>query len=90
MLGILLVFLAPFILVLILALLLPRAGALLAWIVGLLPAAWLAVESSETLANPLTLFFIASVMALPALAGAFGGLALARLLGRSRSRRSAR
>lgn len=87
MLAIPILFLVPALVAFGLALLLPRGGALAAWIVGCLPAAWLAYESRETLANPLTILFIAVMLLAPALAGALSGLWLAR---RIRARRAAR
>jgi hypothetical protein len=62
---------------------------LIAWIVGSLPALWLAAESRETLANPLTILSIVVVMWLPVLAGAFTGAALARRSAARRGRANA-
>jgi hypothetical protein len=86
MLAVLILFLAAAVVAFGLALLFRRAAAWIAWIVGSLPAALLAVESRETLANPLTILFILIVIWLPTLAGAFTGAALARRLAARRNR----
>ena len=78
MIGFLILVLAAVIVAFGLVLLFRRAATWIAWIVGSLPAAWLAAESHETLADPITIFFILVVMWLPSLAGAFAGAALAR------------
>ena len=78
--GFVLLFLACAVITFCLALPFQRASTWIAWLVGSLPAAWLAVESRETLANPMTIFFILVVMWLPSIAGAFAGVHLARRL----------
>lgn len=79
MIAFLILFVPPLILLFGLAFLFPRAATWLAWILGSLPALWLAAENTGTLANPLTWFMLLFFW-LPPLAGALLGATLGRRL----------
>ena len=90
MIGILILFLVPALLAFVVALIVRRGHGIIAILVGSFPAALLAAANTETLADPMTVLFVAMFL-VPSLLGAIAGAALARsLAARLAARRAAR
>lgn len=83
MVGFLILFGGPAVLAFGAAWFLPRFATWVAWLIGLLPAGWLATENAPRLSDPLVLFYLL-VFAVPSVAGALSGALLARRLARGR------